>query len=135
MPNSSGHIDGDVHRFPIRVYYEDTDAAGLVYYANYLKFAERARTEWMRLIGLDHKELRASAGGAWAVRRCEIDYLRPARLDDEIELGTRVLSLGGATADMEQIATRGDVELARLAVRLAFITPEGRPVRLPAALR
>ncbi len=137
MPSTSpsGRIDGDLHRFPVRVYYEDTDAAGIVYYANYLKYAERARTEWMRLIGMSHAELRENVGAVWAVRRCEIDYLRPARLDDEIEVSTRIVSLGGASADIEQVAWRGDVELARLALRLALVTPAGRPARLPAALR
>lgn len=131
----SGQIDGDVHRFSIRVYYEDTDAAGVVYYANYLKFAERARTEWMRLVGMGHVELGEKTGAAWAVRRCEIDYLRPARLDDEIEVDTRIVALGGASADIEQIARREDVELARLALRLALVTPAGRPARLPSRLR
>ncbi len=135
MPSASGRIDGDVHRFAVRVYYEDTDAAGMVYYANYLKFAERARTEWMRLLGVSHSELGADTGAGWAVRRCEIDYLRPARLDDELEVCTRILGLGGASAEIEQVVRRDGVDIARLALTLAFITPAGRPARLPAALR
>ncbi|MFQ5785116.1 MAG: tol-pal system-associated acyl-CoA thioesterase [Alphaproteobacteria bacterium] len=134
MPSHSGRIDGAVHRFPLRVYYEDTDAAGIVYYANYLKFAERARTEWMRLLGASHSALASEAGAAWAVRRCEVDYLRPARLDDEIEVRTRILAIGGASAMIEQIVACDGVDLARLTLRLAFITPEGRPRRLPADL-
>lgn len=135
MANSSGRIDGNVHRYRVRVYYEDTDATGVVYYANYLKFTERARTELLRLLGADHSALDETAGNVWAVRRCTIDYLRPARLDDELEVGTRVLALGGASAEIEQVVRRGDVDLARLDLRLAFVTPEGRPKRLPDALR
>lgn len=135
MANSSGRIDGNVHRYRIRVYYEDTDATGVVYYANYLKFTARARTELLRLLGADHSALDETAGNSWAVRRCTIDYLRPARLDDELEVGTRVVALGGASAELEQVVRRGDVDLARLDLRLAFVTPEGRPRRLPDALR
>ncbi len=135
MADSSGRIDGNVHRYRVRVYYEDTDASGVVYYANYLKFTERARTELLRLLGADHAALDETAGNAWAVRRCTIDYLRPARLDDELEVGTRVLALGGASAELEQVVRLGDVDLARLDLRLAFVTPEGRPRRLPDALR
>lgn len=135
MANSSGRIEGNVHRYRVRVYYEDTDASGVVYYANYLKFTERARTELLRLLGADHAALDETAGNAWAVRRCTIDYLRPARLDDELEVGTRVLALGGASAELEQVVRLGDVDIARLDLRLAYVTPKGRPRRLPDALR
>jgi len=135
VSGASGRMDGEAHVFPLRVYYEDTDAAGVVYYANYLKFAERARTEWMRLLGVAHGELQRRTGAVWAVRRCAIDYLRPARLDDAIEVRTRLRAVGGASAEIEQVVRRGETELARLDIRLAFITPAGRPVRLPGALR
>lgn len=131
MASTSGCIEGREHRFPIRVYYEDTDAAGMVYYANYLKYAERARSEWLRLIGVKHRELSERTGANWAVRRCEIDYLSPARLDDDLEVTTRVRRLGGASINMEQIVRRGAVDLARLVLRLAFVTVAGRPARLP----
>ena len=123
------------HRFAVRVYYEDTDAAGIVYYANYLKFAERARTEWMRDLGLSHSALAQSAGAAWAVRSCAIDYRRPARLDDALTVETRLTALGGASADLVQIVRRDDEDLARLTLRLAFIAPDGRPRRLPPSVR
>ncbi|MEX2009332.1 MAG: tol-pal system-associated acyl-CoA thioesterase [Dongiaceae bacterium] len=123
------------HRFPVRVYYEDTDAAGVVYYANYLKFAERARTEMMRAAGADHAGLAADRGVVFAVRRCEIDYLRPARLDDLLEVETRILEIGGAAVDGEQVVSRDGVELARLRVRLACVDEAGRATRLPAPLR
>jgi acyl-CoA thioester hydrolase len=135
MVEAGGVDQTGAHSMMLRVYYEDTDAGGLVYYANYLKFAERARTEWLRALGFESSDLAASAGAGWVVRRCEVDYLRPARLDDEVEVRTRVVALGGASADLEQTVLRGAVELARLLLRLALVTPAGKPRRLPAALR
>jgi len=135
MPSRSGRIEGVAHRFPIRVYYEDTDAAGIVYYANYLKFAERARTELLRLLGFEHAALRAGHGAAFAVRRCAVDFLRPARLDDEVEVVTRLTGLGGATAEIRQVVARDGVDLARLDIRLALVAETGRPIRLPQGLR
>jgi acyl-CoA thioester hydrolase len=129
-----GCIAEGVHLFPIRVYYEDTDAAGIVYYANYLKFAERARTEMMRCLGLDHARLRREDGLVLAVRRCEIDYLLPAKLDDALVVGTRPLAAAGAALDLAQEITRGDAVLARLRLRIACLNAAGRPRRLPPAL-
>ena len=135
MAEAAGTTEAGVHSMTLRVYYEDTDAGGMVYYANYLKFAERARTEWLRALGFENSGLAENAGASWVVRRCEIDYLRPARLDDEVEVRTRVVALGGASADLEQTVLRGAVDLARLLLRLAFVTPAGKPRRLPATLR
>lgn len=135
MAEAAGTTEAGVHSMTLRVYYEDTDAGGMVYYANYLKFAERARTEWLRALGFENSGLAENAGACWVVRRCEIDYLRPARLDDEVEVRTRVVALGGASADLEQTVLRGAVDLARLLLRLAFVTPAGKPRRLPATLR
>jgi acyl-CoA thioester hydrolase len=123
------------HRFPIRVYYEDTDAAGIVYYANYLKFAERARTEWLRETGHEHATLMKERGLAFAVRRCNVDYLKPARLDDLLEVETRLLAFGAATLDALQIVRRDGVTLAELRIQLACLGPEGRPARLPESVR
>lgn len=122
------------HVFPIRVYYEDTDAAGIVYYANYLKFAERARTEMLRERGFDHRKLDAKDGVAFAVRSCNADYLLPARLDDALEVHTRVTHIGGASLEADQDITREDAILTRLKVRLACINRAGRPARIPAAI-
>ena len=122
------------HVFPIRVYYEDTDAAGIVYYANYLKFAERARTEMLRERGFDHRELDAKDGVAFAVRSCNADYLLPARLDDALEVRTRVTHIGGASLEADQDIARDDAILTRLKVRLACINRAGRPARIPAAI-
>ena len=131
MPDASSPL---VHVFPIRVYYEDTDAAGIVYYANYLKFAERARTELLRAHGIASRAMRDSSGVAFAVRRLTADYLAPARLDDLLEVRTRVVELRGASLRLEQDVLRDGVEIARLAVTLACVARSGRPVRLPAAV-
>lgn len=133
MPEYSGVMEGDAHRLPLRVYYEDTDSAGMVYYANYLKFAERGRTEMIRLLGVPDGG-RANGAG-FAVRRCEVDYLRPARLDDRIDVWTRLVALGGASAELDQVVRRDDTDLARLVVRLAYVTPAGKPARLPESFR
>lgn len=124
------------HRHQIRVYWEDTDAGGIVYHSNYLNFAERARSEWVRTLGLDQRAL-AEGGHAFAVRRAEVDFRRPARLDDMLEVETRATGLGGASLDLAQTITRLDdgVELACLQIRLAFISLEGRPARIPAPVR
>jgi len=131
-----GRVAGSVHVLPLRVYYEDTDAAGIVYYANYLKFAERARTEMMRAAGTGHRRLMDEAGVLWAVRRCTADYLSPARLDDAIEVVSRIVGVGAARLDLDQTVRRDGADLARLSVRLACIDrTHGRATRLPAALR
>lgn len=123
------------HVFALRVYYEDTDAAGIVYYANYFRFAERARTELLRAHGSDHDALKRRDGVAFAVRRCEAEYLKPARLDDALEVHTRVTHVGGATLDADQDILRTGEVLTRLKVRLACVREDGKPARLPAGLR
>ena len=129
-----GIIDAGVHRLRIRVYYEDTDAAGIVYHAAYLEFAERARTEMLRCLGLDHTALRARFGLTFTVRRCAIDYRAPARLDDLLEVQTRVVRLGGASLDLEQRVLRAAQPLTLLDVRLALLGPDLRAARLPPPL-
>jgi acyl-CoA thioester hydrolase len=123
------------HTHPIRVYYEDTDLAGIVYYANYLRFIERARTEWVRAAGVDQVALRADAGVVFAVRRVEADYLAPARFDDVLEVRTALRELGGARITLQQDIWRGDDRLFASVVVLVAIGADGRPMRLPAALR
>lgn len=119
----------------IRVYYEDTDAGGVVYHAAYLRFAERARTELMRRCGGDHPSLLAEHGVVLAVRRCEIDYVEPARLDDLLDVHTIVTDVGAARFDMKQRVMRNDDIMVDLLVRLACINRAGRATRLPASLR
>ena len=131
----SGLSRPPVHHLPVRVYYEDTDAAGIVYYANYLKFAERARSEWLREIGGDEARALKASGLLFVVRRCEIDFRQPARLDDLLEVATRVTGFAGATLDLDQTVRRGDAELVVMKVMLACLNSAGRPARLPAALR
>jgi acyl-CoA thioester hydrolase len=125
---------GEPHRFPVRVYYEDTDAAGIVYYANYLRFAERARTELVRSLGFEHERTRRESGIVFAVRRCNADYRAPARLDDALTVETRVTRLGGASVGLDQRVRRGDEELVVLAVDIVCLTASGRPTRLPRAI-
>ncbi len=130
-----GRIESGTHRLPIRVYYEDTDAAGIVYYANYLKFAERARTEMLRLAGVNQSEMAKRYGMAFAVRNCAIDFRAPARLDDLIEVRSRFTALVGATVSVVQAIWRDAEELVRLDVRVACLRGNGRPTRVPAPLR
>ncbi len=123
------------HRFPVRVYYEDTDAGGLVYHANYLRFAERARTEMLRLLGFRHGGLLESAGVSFAVRRVEIDFVAPAKLEDTLEVETRITDTGGASFAVAQIVRRDGRDLARADVHLVTINRAGRPARLPRPVR
>jgi acyl-CoA thioester hydrolase len=127
-----------VHLFPIRVYIEDTDAGGIVYHSIYLNYAERARTELVRELGVNQRALLEQGGGtAFAVRGANIDFLRPARLDDLLSVETRVTAVGGASVELDQIIRRaGDgTELVRIQVRLGYITLSGKPARIPAAIR
>jgi acyl-CoA thioester hydrolase len=122
------------HRWPIRVYYEDTDLAGIVYYANYLRFIERARSELVREAGIDQLAMKA-AGLVFAVRRVEADYLSPARYDDQLEVRTRLADVKGASFTMPQEIWRGDTLLFRALVSIVVLNAEGRAARLPAELR
>lgn len=124
-----------VHVFPLRVYYEDTDAGGVVYYANYLKFAERARSELLRRLGKDNTFLLREYGVLFAVTECAVKYRHSARLDDALEVHTRIRSVGGASLAAEQRVTRDGDTVVDIAVKVACVTPEGRPVRLPGPVR
>jgi len=125
----------DPHILPVRVYYEDTDAHGIVYHANYLKFAERGRTEYLRATGFDHHEIKEKYNLLLVIRHIEIDYLAPARLDDMIELCTKVLSRGRTSIVMEQVFTRDGKTIAKMKVTVVGVTPEGKPLLLPPVLR
>jgi acyl-CoA thioester hydrolase len=122
------------HRLSVRVYYEDTDAAGLVYHARYLHFMERARTEMLREAGSDHPRLLAEEGLAFAVRRMAIDFLRPARLDDLLAVETVMTGSTGARLELRQRVLRGDDLIAEAALTLACIDRAGRARRIPASL-
>jgi acyl-CoA thioester hydrolase len=123
------------HVFPLRVYFEDTDAGGMVYYANYLKFAERARTEMLRSAGISHAEMVAQDGLMLVVRRCVAEYHRSARLDDALEIETLVSGLTGASILLDQVVRRGSETLVEITVTIACVTKEGRATRLPERLR
>ena len=131
----SGTLNGGTHLLPIRVYYEDTDAAGLVYYVNYLKFAERGRTEMLRSMGFEQERMRQELGFVFVVRQCTVDYRAAARLDDDLLVVTRLVDAGAATLDVVQEVRRRDAVLAALTFRVAGIGSDGRPTRLPAELR
>lgn len=123
------------HVFPVTVYYEDTDMGGIVYHANYLKYIERARSAWVREMGIDQNAMRDTEGLIFAVRRVEADYLGPARLDDVLTVETRPLALTGARLVMEQRVLRSAIVIFTAQVTLACLTLAGKPVKLPARLR
>jgi acyl-CoA thioester hydrolase len=123
------------HRLTIRVYYEDTDLAGIVYYANYLKFIERARTEWVRGLGIDQTRVRAEAGVVFAVRRIEADYVLPARFDDLLSVETKLVGVTAARVVLGQRVWRDAALLFDASVMLVALTETGRPARLPADFR
>jgi acyl-CoA thioester hydrolase len=123
-----------MHEFALRVYYEDTDLAGIVYYANYFKFIERARTEWVRGLGVDQQRLKDEAGIVFAVRRVEADYLSPARFDDALVVRTDVVRITGVRIELRQNVMRGEDVLFASSVTLVALGEAGQPVRLPAII-
>ena len=136
--NPASTLAAGQHRYTLRVYYEDTDAGGVVYHASYLRFAERARTEALRGLGLPHAALVAECGVMLVVRRIKVDYLRPARLDDSLTVVTEPLQVGGASVVLRQdvMAADGGHTCAVLDVQLACVPPGGdKPARLPPSWR
>jgi acyl-CoA thioester hydrolase len=123
------------HTHPVRVYYEDTDLAGIVYYANYLKFIERGRSEWIAALGVDQMALRAAEGIVFAVRRVDAEYLRAARFGDDLRVTTDLIDLGGSRIELCQEVWRGDERLFTAAVTLVCLHDSGRPARIPAEVR
>jgi len=118
--------------WPVRVYWEDTDAGGVVYYANYLKFMERARSEWLRAFGFEQDVLRDEAGIVFVVRRVEIDYLSPARFNEQLEVSVRLHEMGRASLSVRQELIRGSTRLAEAAVTLACVDAiRFKPVKIP----
>jgi len=123
------------HIFPVRVYYEDTDLAGIVYYANYLKFIERGRSEWAREMGIDQVAMKRDAGVVFAVRRVEADYLQPAKFDDQLDVSTTISTVSAARIVLDQMVLRDDAVLFAAQVTLVALDAQGRPTRLPAEFR
>jgi len=130
-----GRFSGGVHVFPVRVYYEDTDVGGIVYYANYLKYAERARTEMLRGLGCESSKLMAGDGVAFAVRKCTADFMKGARLDDLLSVHTTLDEVGGASLDATQVVKKDGADLVSLRLKLACVTLSAQPARLPKDLR
>ena len=122
------------HSLTVRVYYEDTDLGGVVFYANYLKFIERGRTEALRALGVDQSALKA-AGLVFVVRRLTAEYLSPARFDDVLEVGTRIIGVAGASVEMAQEVRRDGAALFGATVQVACMDLSGRPRRLPTEVR
>ena len=128
-----GALRGGEHRFAVRVYFEDTDAAGIVYYANYLKFIERARSDLLRLLGVDQRAAMETREGAYAVAEARIKYHRPAKLDDDLLVVSTVSAVRGASVTIHQRVRRGEELLADATIVAAFLSPDGRPKRQPKA--
>lgn len=124
----------DLHSFPIRIYFEDTDFSGNVYHAAYLKFFERARSEWLRDLGFVHSEL-AAEGRGFVVRNMNIDFIAPAHIDDQLDIRTRFVEGRGAQVLLEQEAWRAEERLSRAIVSVVLVNQSGAPTRLPQGLR
>lgn len=131
MQPPSGKIEGSRHLYPVRVYFEDTDLSGIAYHANYLKWCERARSDLLRVLGINQREAFEAGEGVYAVSEAAIKWRRPARLDDELVVVTRAVELRAASARMQQRVMRGEELLAEVDIVAAFVTPEGRPRRQP----
>ncbi len=130
------HFPVSTFGWPVRVYWEDTDAGGVVYYANYLKFLERARTEWLSHLGLEQDALARDAGVVFVVRRVEADYLAPARFNDRLLVKSELAELGNASLSMHQQVMRGAEILLKARVKVACVDRGNfRPVRMPAIVR
>jgi acyl-CoA thioester hydrolase len=132
---ASGVLGEAVHRFALRVYFADTDLSGVVYHANYLRWFEQARSELLRLLGIEQRSVQEAGGGAYAVAELTIRYLRPARLDDQVVIETRAEELRAASCKMHQQAWRGADLLTEARLRIGFVGPDGRPRRQPEAWR
>jgi acyl-CoA thioester hydrolase len=128
---ADGIMRGATHLFPLRVYFEDTDVAGIVYYANYLRFIERARSDMLRLIGIDQRGALEGGEGVYVVAEVAVKYRAPAKLADELVVVTGIEEVRAASVLIHQQVMRGDELLADARVTAAFLTPEGRPRRHP----
>ena len=142
-PDLSGRIvedeSGRRHVLPVRVYFEDTDFSGLVYHTSYLRWCERGRSDFLRLLGNDHRGLIVGSDGrepaAFVVRRMALEYLKPARIDDVLEIETRVKEVGAATLVLEQRVTRAGAPLFEAEVTVVLVAVSGKPMRLSSAIR
>jgi acyl-CoA thioester hydrolase len=137
-PDLAGRIEDETHILPVRVYFEDTDCAGVVYHANFLKFCERGRSDFIRLLGIDAQSLASPRQGepaVFVVRRVEIDYLKPGRMDDLLEVVTSCAEIGSASLVLLQEVRRDKTVLARARVSVVLVSRSGKPQRLGALVR
>ncbi|MGH6737260.1 MAG: tol-pal system-associated acyl-CoA thioesterase [Methyloceanibacter sp.] len=137
-PDLAGRIEGDTHVLPVRVYFEDTDFSGLVYHANFLKFCERGRSDFIRLLGVHHQALANPEEGeasVFVVRHIDIDYLKPARLDDVLEVVTRCAQIGGASLVLTQEVRKDGAVLVRAKVTVVLVSASGKPQRIGQIVR
>lgn len=127
------------HVLPVRIYFEDTDFSGLVYHASYVRFCERGRSDFLRLLGNDHRALIDGAGGrepaAFVVRRMALEFLKPARIDEVLEVATHVREMTAATLVLEQVVTRGADRLFEAVVTVVLVSQSGRVLRIAEGLR
>ncbi|TFI59979.1 tol-pal system-associated acyl-CoA thioesterase [Sphingomonas parva] len=130
---ANGVLQGGTHLFPVRVYFEDTDVAGIVYYANYLRFMERARSDMLRAIGVDQRGALEAGEGVYAVAEVAVRYKAPAKLGDDLLVVTKIEEIRAASVLIHQQVIRGEELLVDAHVTAAFLTPEGRPRRQPRA--
>ena len=131
QPAAGRFVDGE-HRFPLRVYFEDTDLTGVVYHANYLRYCERARSDMLACAGIDQRAAFEAGEGAYAIRDLHIRYVAPARLGDALLVVTRLTRLRAAAVDIHQRVMRSGSIMAEAMVEAAFVMPSGRPRRQPA---
>jgi acyl-CoA thioester hydrolase len=137
-PDLAGRLEAGAHRLPVRVYFEDTDFSGIVYHASYVRWCERGRSDYLRLLGVSHRDLAEAGGGepaAFAVRRLQLEFLKPARIDDVLEIVTRPGEITKATIALEQTVWHSGVMLCQAAVLVVLVSQAGRPLRLPQRLR
>ena len=130
---ATGRFLAAVHHFPLRVYFEDTDLSGLVYHANYLRYMERARSDMLRIAGIDQRANHEGGAGVYVVTDLQIRYRRPARLDDDLMVASRVADVRAASCAIHQRVMRGQEELTNATISVAWLTPQGRPQRQPKA--
>jgi acyl-CoA thioester hydrolase len=129
----AGRLIGREHHLPVRVYFEDTDLSGVVYHANYLRYMERGRSDFLRIVGIDQRAAFEGGEGVYAVADLAIRYMRPAKLDDALTVVSRVRAVRAATATIHQRVMRGTEKLSDAEVTAAYLTPGGRPQRQPRA--
>ncbi len=137
-PDLAGQLILNGHVMPVRVYFEDTDFSGVVYHGSYVRFMERGRSDFVRLLGVGHTALDAGEHGerlVFAVRRIHIDFFKPARIDDLLEVTTMVKEVAGARLILTQTVTRGHDKLTEAEVTVVLVTPEGRARRIPDSVR